>query len=499
MLRFYNTLTGKKEEFIPLEKGRVRMYTCGPTVYDNPHLGNLRAFVFQDILRRYLIYKGFQLKHVMNYTDVDDKTIRNALEAKVSLRDYTDRYIQAFETDCRLLNLETPEHRVRATDHIEDMSKMIQGLLEKGHAYEAGGSIYFRISSFPNYGRLSGIDVGGMRAGARVDVDEYNKENVRDFVLWKTGKQGEPCWDSPFGCGRPGWHIECSAMSMKYLGEHFDIHTGGTDLVFPHHENEIAQSEALTGKPFVKTWLHAEHLLLNGQKMSKSIGNLFTLRDIIKKGHKPAPVRYLLASVPYRKQLYFTFDALHQATQSVERLRNFQLRLVTDRFPAGEDTDLTRRAQETRKQFEEAMDDDLNTARALGAIFDLIREGNTGMDRSRFRQDNTKAFQETLDAWDRLFDILHDDPKRKQQEADLLAEISPAKTASDERVARAGMPATGMTNAGMTDAEIDAQLKERESARQAGDFAKADRIRGALSKAGIVIEDTKAGARWKRM
>ena len=499
MLRFYNTLTGKKEEFVPLEKDLVRMYTCGPTVYANAHLGNLRAFVFQDILRRYLIYKGFRLKHVMNYTDVDDKTIRNALEAKVSLRDYTDRYIQTFETDCRLLNLETPEHRVRATDHIEDMSKMVQGLLKKGHAYEAGGSVYFRVSSFPNYGRLSGIDVGGMRAGARVDVDEYDKENVRDFVLWKAGKKGEPCWDTPFGCGRPGWHIECSAMSMKYLGEHFDIHTGGSDLVFPHHENEIAQSEALTGKPFVKTWLHAEHLLINGKKMSKSVGNFYTLRDLIEKGHKPAPVRYLLASVPYRKQLNFTFDALHQATHSVERLRNFQLRLKTERFPAGEDADLARRAKEAMKQFEEAMDDDLNTARALGAIFDLVREGNTAMDRSRFRRDNTKPFQVTLDAWDRIFGILNDDPKRKQQEAELLAEISQAKTASNERVTPEGAPVPSMTDAGMTDAEIDTQLKERESARQARDFAKADRIRGALSKAGIVIEDTKAGARWKRM
>ena len=499
MLRFYNTLTGKKEEFVPLEKDLVRMYTCGPTVYANAHLGNMRAFVFQDILRRYLIYKGFRVKHVMNYTDVDDKTIRNALEAKVSLRDYTDRYIQAFEIDSRLLSLETPEHRVRATDHIEDMSKMVQGLLEKGHAYEAGGSIYFRVSSFPSYGRLSGIDVGGMKAGARVDVDEYDKENVRDFVLWKSGKKGEPCWDTPFGCGRPGWHIECSAMSMKYLGEHFDIHTGGTDLVFPHHENEIAQSEALTGKPFVKTWLHAEHLLVNGQKMSKSSGNFYTLRDLIENGHKPLPVRYLLASVPYRKQLNFTFDALHQATQSVERLRNFRLRLKMEKFRAGEDAELTRKAQEAKKQFEEAMDDDLNTARALGAVFDLVREGNTAMDRSRFRLDNTKAFQETLHAWDRIFDILNDDPKRKQQEAELLAEISRTKTASREGVGGAKVPTTVMPPTGMTDAEIDAQLKERESARHARDFSKADRIRGALLKAGIVIEDTKGGARWKRM
>ena len=279
-LRLYNTLTRQTEDFHPLEDNTVRLYTCGPTVYDFAHIGNYRTFVFQDILRRHLKYRGFKLRHVVNLTDVDDKTIRNAQEAGLPLRAYTDQYIQAFLVDRQLLNLEEPEFLVRATDHIEDMVKLVQTLLDKGYAYSSEGSVYFKVSAFTAYGQLAQIDFSGVRPGARVDSDKYDKENARDFVLWKAAKEGEPFWETAFGPGRPGWHIECSAMSMKYLGESFDIHSGGSDLIFPHHENEIAQSEAATGKPFVKVWVHVEHLIVNGEKMSKSLGNYLTLRDL---------------------------------------------------------------------------------------------------------------------------------------------------------------------------------------------------------------------------
>ena len=314
-LHLFNTLTNRLEPFQPLEGNTVRMYTCGPTVYDYAHIGNFRTFVFQDILRRYLRYCGYQLYHVMNITDVEDKIIRNAGQAGQSLEEYTRFYIQALEEDNRMLRLEQPDKVVLATQHIPEMIEAIQKLGECGMTYQSDGSIYYRIAGFPGYGKLSKIDVGGMRAGARVDVDEYDKADARDFALWKAAKPGEPSWDAPFGRGRPGWHIECSVMSMKYLGETLDIHTGGVDLVFPHHENEIAQSEALTGKPFVRYWLHAEFLLIEGQKMSKSLGNFYTLRDVLAKGHAPEAVRYLLASVPYRKQLNFTFDALRSAAR----------------------------------------------------------------------------------------------------------------------------------------------------------------------------------------
>src|SRR5712692_446661 len=331
-LQLFNTLTNRLEPFSPLDGNTVRMYTCGPTVYDYAHIGNFRTFVFQDILRRYLRYCGYKLDHVMNITDVEDKIIREAGREGKPLREYTDFYIAALEEDARKLRLESPERLVRATDHIPDMVSAIQKLSERGITYQSDGSIYYRIANFPAYGRLSKIDVSGMRAGARVDVDEYDKADARDFALWKAAKPGEPNWEAPFGQGRPGWHIECSVMAMKYLGETLDIHTGGVDLTFPHHENEIAQSEALTGKPFVRFWMHAEHLSIDAQKMSKSAANFYTLRDLLQMGYAPEAVRYLLASVPYRKKLNFTFDGLKAAATSIERLRNYQLRLETDRF-----------------------------------------------------------------------------------------------------------------------------------------------------------------------
>jgi cysteinyl-tRNA synthetase len=403
MLRFYNTLTGKVEEFQPLEPGKVRMYTCGPTVYNYPHIGNFRTFVFQDILRRWLKLSGYQLLHVMNITDVDDKTIANAAAAGMSLRDYTDKFAQAFWEDSAVLSIEKPETVARATDHIEEMAALIERLLEKGLAYRSEGSVYFRIREFPRYGCLSGIDLSGIKPGARVDVEEYEKSDPRDFALWKAAKPGEPAWETSVGRGRPGWHIECSAMAMKYLGESFDIHTGGVDLVFPHHENEIAQSEGASGQPFVRYWIHCEHLFVEGEKMSKSKGNYYTLRDLLAKGHKPSALRYLLASVPRRKQLNFTFDGLHQATQSVERLRNFRLRLRTEKLPPGDTPAMAERAARARQEFDQALDDDINTAEALAAVFDLVRDVNSAMDGGKFRQDDAAPVEAVLDRFDSIF------------------------------------------------------------------------------------------------
>jgi cysteinyl-tRNA synthetase len=348
------------------------------------------------------------------------------------------------------------------------------------------------------------VDFSGVRAVARVDSDKYDKENARDFVLWKAAKEGEPFWETPFGPGRPGWHIECSAMSMKYLGETFDIHSGGSDLIFPHHENEIAQSEAASGKPFVKVWMHAEHLIVNGEKMSKSLGNFYTLRDLIHKGYKPSAVRYLLTSVPHRKPLNFTFDGLHQAQQSIERLRNFRFRLTKESFPAGESLTLQNRAQEARQRFEAALDDNLNTAEALGAIFDMVRDGNTAMDRGEFRDADRGAFIDTLQRWDRIFAVLDDDDHAKLVK---FGFVQPSATAVDSpAVASAetvtpgmgsGLPSSGLVET-LSDEEIEKLIAERAAARRGGDYARSDEIRANLLKAGVILEDTKAGARWKR-
>jgi cysteinyl-tRNA synthetase len=493
--RFYNTLAGRVEEFQPIEDKKVRIYTCGLTVYGYAHIGNYRTFVFQDILRRFLEYQGYEVVQVMNLTDVDDKTIRNAKAAGLSLRDYTNQYIDAFEVDRQLLNLERPEIVVRATDHIDDMVKLIQALEEKGYAYKSEGSYYFRVEKFSDYGKLSRIDLSGIRSGARVDADEYDKANVRDFVLWKAAKEGEPFWDTPLGPGRPGWHIECSVMSMKYLGETFDIHSGGVDLVFPHHENEIAQSEAATGKPFVKFWLHGEHLVVNGEKMSKSLGNVYTLRDLIARGYRPTAIRYLLASVPYRSLLNFTFDGLHQARQSVERLRNFHYRLTKEDFPAGKSAELDEAAAHARGKFEEALADNLNTAEALAAIFELVREGNTAMDQGKFLDGNRAAFLDTLARWDRIFAVLEDNDQARLRQFGLMK--SEAALPSEE-AAEAGGESEKTLVETLGDEEIEKLLSERESARRQGNFARADQIRDELQNGGVLVEDTKAGTRWKR-
>src|SRR6267154_3649206 len=339
-LRLYNTLSAKIEEFQPMQGNQVRMYACGPTVYDYGHIGNFRTFIAVDLLYRFLRQSGYDVRYVMNITDVDDKIIRNSARDGVSVQQYTAKYIQAFLEDSATLSIEKPI-LVRATDHINAMADFIGELVKKGFAYRADdGSYYFRIAKFPQYGKLSKKDFGGMQDGARVDVDEYDKDSARDFALWKAPKPGETSWESAIGPGRPGWHLECSVMSMQALGETFDLHAGGEDLIFPHHENEIAQSESMTGKTFARFWFHARFLLVEGEKMSKSLGNFFTVRDLVLKGHKPSSIRWLLSSVPYRHQLNFTFDGLKQATISVERLRNFRVRLTAGTFPAGASQDM---------------------------------------------------------------------------------------------------------------------------------------------------------------
>jgi cysteinyl-tRNA synthetase len=471
-LRFFNTLTAREEEFIPLDPAMVRMYTCGPTVYNYAHIGNYRTFVFQDLLRRYLKYRGYRLLHVMNITDVEDKIIRNAQAAGQTIDEYTERYIQAFLEDTDTLRIERPELVVRATRHIPDMVELIQRLEQKGLTYRSDGSIYFRIAAFPGYGSIARLDLSGIKAGARVEVDEYEKEHPSDFALWKAPKEGEVSWDTPFGPGRPGWHIECSAMSMKYLGETLDIHTGGADLVFPHHANEIAQSEGATGKPFVRYWLHCEHLMVEGRKMSKSLGNQYTLRDLLAQGYQPDAIRYVLASVPYRKHLNFTFDGLHQASASLERLRNFRLRLQTDALAEGDNPQIAALLAAAVRSFEDAMDDNLNTAAAMGVVFDTLRALNIHADAGEMRAANAAAAQDLLRRFDSVFAVL-EPPQPAAQSG-----------AGDEAAFRR---------------EVEELLAQRAEARKRKDFAASDRIRQELAARGVVVEDTKDGVRWKKV
>src|SRR5690349_10956186 len=393
------------------------MYACGPTVYDYGHIGNFRTFVAVDILRRFLLQSGFKLQHVMNITDVDDKIIRNAARDKKTVQEYTRTYEEAFMEDMGSLNLQRPEKMVRATEHIREMAEFIAALEEKGIAYRTeDGSYYFRIAKFPQYGKLSKKDFGGMLDGARVDLDEYEKDSARDFALWKAPKAGEASWDTAIGPGRPGWHLECSVMSMKELGESFDLHAGGEDLVFPHHENEIAQSESLTGKPFAHFWFHARFLLVEGEKMSKSLGNFFTLRVLVLKGCRPSSIRYLLASVPYRHQLNFTFDGLKQAAISVERLRNFRVRLAAGSFEAGSNPQMQTLASEAISKMRAALEDDLNTAQAQAAIFEMVRQANTALDSGALKKDDAVALIGALKKFDEVFAVLEDDdaPKMKK-------------------------------------------------------------------------------------
>jgi len=467
-LRFYNTLTQEMEEFHPLHDKTVRMYTCGPTVYNFAHIGNFRTFTFEDILRRWLRYSGYTLDHVMNVTDVEDKIIANAAKEGKSLEQYTSVYKKAFFEDAAMLRLEMPEHVVPATEHIPVMVQAIERLGECGCTYASDGSIYFRIATFPEYGKLSHNDFSGILSGARVDVDEYDKADARDFVLWKARKNSEPFWESPFGPGRPGWHIECSAMALEYLGETLDIHAGGVDLMFPHHENEIAQSESMTGRQFARYWLHAEHLHIESQKMSKSLGNFYTLRDLLDMNYAPESIRYVLASVPYRKKLNFTFDGLAMATKSIERLRDFQLRLQFARLRDDHSDQISERSRTAIQKFEEGMNDDLNTAAALAAIFEYVRDMNTALDEYSYGRENRPESEQVLRIFDSIFDVLR--------------------------------PSSGASapEQGLSEDEIMARIEERNAAKKKRDFARSDAIRAELFEKGIVLEDTPDGVRWKR-
>lgn len=473
-LRFYNTLTQELEIFEPLIGNTVCMYTCGPTVYNFVHIGNFRTFTFQDILRRWLRYRGYELNHVMNVTDVDDKIIANAAKEGKSIDQYTAAYSKAFFEDAAALRLEQPEHVVKATEHIPVMVKAIEKLAARGSTYVSDGSTYFSISTFPDYGKLSHNDFSGIRSGARVDVDEYDKADARDFVLWKARKDSEPYWETPFGDGRPGWHIECSAMAMEYLGETLDIHAGGVDLTFPHHENEIAQSESITRKPFSRFWLHSEHLHIESQKMSKSLGNFYTLRDLLEMGYRPETIRYLLASVPYRKKLNFTFEGLKAAGKSIERIREFELRLASTKLHPGRNEAVSERSLEAIQEFEESLDDDLNTAQGLAAVFEYVRAMNTALDEYQFREENRWEAARVLEVFDTVFDVL-----------------KPAQSGRPGESLQARAPS-------LSDTEIEAYLEERGRARAARDFARADEIRNLLQENGILLEDAKDGIRWKR-
>ncbi len=461
MIRFTNSLTKQMEPFEPLEPGRVRLYTCGPTVYDVAHIGNFRTFLFEDLLKRFLIWKGYSVLHVKNLTDIDDKTIARANQAGTPLRTLTDKFAALFFEDMATLGCLPADVYPRATEHIPEMIALIQAMEKNGHVYVSQGSVYFRIASLPGYGALCPVDLAGNLDGARVDGDQYDKESARDFVLWKAAKPGEPSWESPWGPGRPGWHLECSAMSAKYLGEVFDIHTGGIDLVFPHHENEIAQSRGATGKAPVRLWMHAEHLLVNGEKMSKSLGNFYTLRDLLDRGADPMAIRYLLLSVPYRKQLNFTFEGLEAAKAALARLRDFRARwLEAAAGPEGAPA-VAQTIRGHRDAFSAALEDDLNTAVALSAVFEAVRASNAAMDRGSWGLGAREEAGLLLEDFERVFGI-------------------------------------GLDRGEILDAEVEALIQARQEARKARNFAEADRIREELKARSILLEDTPQGVRWKR-
>jgi cysteinyl-tRNA synthetase len=489
-IRLFNTLSGQLDELVPSDGQALRMYACGPTVYDFGHIGNFRTFLQIDVLRRALLLTGTKVRHVMNITDVDDKIIRNAAEMGISIGEYTGPFEQAFLDDLESLRVQRPEQLARATEHIEKMVELVQKLAGVGAAYQAeDGSWYFRLAAFPEYGKLSKKDFSGMEDGARVDLDEYEKDSARDFALWKAAKPGETSWDTAIGRGRPGWHIECSAMAMEYLGESFDFHAGGEDLTFPHHENEIAQSESVTHKTFARHWMHVRFLLVDGRKMSKSEGNFYTLRDLLLKGYRASAIRLSLISVPYRHQYNFTFDGLVEATAAVERLRTFHQRLTKGSFWPGENPELQEAAKRAQADYLAALSNDLNTAEARAPIFELLRAANTAMDQGQLLAGDRDAILAVLASFDAVFDVIEDrdaEPTRMAVEwaekAGRMADVAPELLASQ----------------GLTDVAVDALVAERTLAKKQRNFARADQIRNELAEKGIVIEDSKDGVRWKR-
>ncbi|HEX8170852.1 MAG TPA: cysteine--tRNA ligase [Thermoanaerobaculia bacterium] len=465
-LKLFNTLSREKEPFVPLRPGEVRMYSCGPTVYNNPHIGNLRTFLWSDLLRRYLEYRGLKVTQVMNITDVEDKIIRNAGAAGQDIRTYVEPYIVSFHDSLQKLRVKPADHYPRATEYVPEMVTLVQQLAARGHTYEADGSTYFRVSTLPSYGRLSRVEIDASSDYSRIESDEYEKESARDFVLWKAKKEGEPSWQTAIGDGRPGWHLECSAMSMDLLGETFDIHTGAVDLIFPHHENEIAQSEGATGQPFVRYWIHGEHLNIDQQKMSKSLGNIYTLAEVEQMGYSPLALRYALLSVPHRTKLNFTTQSLDDAKNALARIESFLLRLddlskSAPRDAAHADEEGDGLIGKFLGEFQEAMDDDLNTAGALGALFTFIRDGNTAIDAGRISAGDANGMIAALMKVDPVLDLL---PPR---------EVS-------------------------IDAEVDAMIAARNAARKAKNFAESDRIRDELLARGILLEDGPSGTRWRR-
>ncbi|MGA8273007.1 MAG: cysteine--tRNA ligase [Candidatus Sulfotelmatobacter sp.] len=491
-LRLYNTMSSQVEDFHSLRQHEVRMYACGPTVYDYGHIGNFRTFVAVDMLQRFLRQSGYAVRYVMNITDVDDKIIHNAARDGISVQQYTARYEKAFLEDCAMIGIEQPK-LVRATEHIAQMADFVAKLVERDLAYRTDdGSYYFRIAKFPRYGKLSKKDFCGMLDGARVDVDEYDKDSARDFALWKAPKPGEAFWESAIGPGRPGWHLECSVMSMQELGESFDLHAGGEDLVFPHHENEIAQSESFTGKTFARFWFHVRFLLVEGEKMSKSLGNFYTPRDLVLKGHRPSSIRYLLASVHYRNQLNFTFDGLKQAAVSVERLRTFRQRLTAGSFSSGANSEIQSLAVATVERMKAALDDDLNTAQAQAALFEMVRQANTALDASAIRQDDVPPLLAALEKFDEIFAVLKDDDGlRMKQVLDWAPSESREKDVSQQL-------REAVQSGQLDDADIEKKVAEMEAARRARNFQASDALRAELTAAGILIENTKDGVRWRR-
>lgn len=462
MLKLFNTLSRQQEEFQPQESNFVKMYNCGPTVYDFAHIGNFRTFLFVDVLRRYLKYKGYRLLHIMNITDIDDKTIKRANDRGLSLQEHTKEFTSKFLEDFDTLGAERPEKIVVATEHIDDMIELIKHLDKNGLIYVSEGSVYYRISAFDNYGKLSGAKLSGNIAGKRVNVDEYDKEDARDFVLWKSAKADEPSWPTPYGEGRPGWHLECSAMSMRYLGESFDLHCGGVDLIFPHHENEIAQSEGATGKPFVKYWVHSEHLMIDGQKMSKRENRFFTIRDLTEQGFEPLAIRYSLISVSYRKQLNFTLEGLRGDEIRVKKLQDFQRRLHKASCSPGSSSEVSYAIKKARQEFEAAMDDDLNTSSALAAVAIFESEINKAIASESLLADDKQAALDFITGVEQVLGIF------------------------------------GEYKEEILDTDIQQLIEERLSARKNKNFARSDEIRKYLAEKGIILQDTKDGTDWRR-
>ncbi len=489
-LRLFNTLSGQMDDLVPSDGQTLRMYACGPTVYDYGHIGNFRTFLQVDVLRRFLLLTGLKLRHVMNITDVDDKIIRNASAAGIPIGEYTPRYVDAFFEDLDALRVQRPEEIARATENIDRMVALIQKLAEAKAAYQTeDGSWYFRLSAFPAYGKLSKKDLSGMEDGARVDVDEYEKDSARDFALWKAAKPGETAWDTAIGRGRPGWHIECSAMSMAYLGDSFDLHAGGEDLMFPHHENEIAQSESVTHKPLAHHWMHVRFLLVDGRKMAKSEGNFYTLRDLLLRGYKASAIRLALISVPYRHQLNFTFDGLIEATNAIERLRTFRERLMQGVFAAGSNPAMKAAAEKAQSDYMAALANDLNTAEARAPIFDLVRTANTSIDQGHLLADDRDAMLGVLRDFDAVFDVIEDKDAVPTQRAIEWAHA--AGRAAD-------IAPELLTRQSLTDEAIEKLVAERTLAKKQRNFARADQIRKELAEKGVLLEDSKDGVRWKR-